>query len=103
MQPLTPDLARQLRLGANERGLVVGAVDPNSDAGQKGIRPGDVILSINQTPVTTPEAAASVVETARRANRNTVLLQIRRGSGPPGYVGVELSRAAVAPPARRPG
>ena len=103
VQPLTPDLARQMRLDASARGLVVGAVDPNSDAGQKGIRPGDVILSINQTPTPTPEAAASIVDAARRANRNTVLLQIRRGSGPPGYVGVELSRAAVNPPARRPG
>ena len=103
VQTLTADLARQLRLGDNARGLVVGSVDPNSDAGQRGVQPGDVILSINQQPVATPEAAASVVDAARRAGRNTVLLQIRRGGGPPGYVGVELSRAATSPPARRPG
>ena len=41
-----------------------------------------MILSINQTPVPTPEAAATVVDAARRANRNTVLLQVRRGNGP---------------------
>ena len=93
VQALTPALARTLRItDASMRGLVVGAVDPNSDAGQKGLQPGDVILSINQTPVATPEAAASVVDAARRANRNTVLLLVRRGNGPPGYVGVELSR-----------
>lgn len=103
VQPLTPDLARQLRLDAGVRGLVVGAIDPNSDAGQRGqIQPGDIILSINRTPTPTPDAAASAIEAARRAGRNTVLLQVRRGSGPPGYVGVELAQASPGTPARRP-
>jgi serine protease Do len=105
VRPLTPALAREMRItDANLRGLVVGAVDPNSDAGQKGIQPGDVILQINQTAVATPEAAAAVVDAARRANRNTVLLLVRRGNGPPGYVGVELARASApaATPPRRP-
>jgi serine protease Do len=92
VQALTPELARQLRLsGANVRGVVVGAVDPNSDAGQKGIQAGDVILSINRTVTPTPEAAAAALEAARRARRNTVLLLVRRGNNPPAYVGVELA------------
>jgi serine protease Do len=93
VQALTPALARRLQImDPNVRGLVVGSVDPNSDAGQKGIQTGDVILSINQVATPTPEAAVSVVEAARRAGRNTVLLLVRRGNTPPAYVGVELSR-----------
>jgi serine protease Do len=93
VQTLTPDVARRLQIAdATMRGLVVGNVDPNSDAGQKGIQPGDIILSINQTPTPTPEAAASALEAARRAGRNTVLLQVRRGNATPGYIGVELAR-----------
>jgi len=99
VQTLTPALAQQLQIrDANLRGLVVGTVDPNSDAGQKGLQPGDIILSINQAPVPTPEAAAAAVEAARRAGRNTVLLLVRRGNAPPAYVGVELVRTAA--PAR---
>jgi serine protease Do len=99
VQALTPALAQQLRIrDANLRGLVVGSVDPNSDAGQKGLQPGDIILSINQAATPTPEAAAAAVDAARRAGRNTVLLLVRRGNAPPAYVGVELARAAA--PAR---
>jgi len=102
LQALTPALARQLNIrDANVRGLVVGSVDPNSDAGQEGIQAGDVIISINQAPTTTPDAAMAAVEAARRAGRNTVLLQIRRGNNPPAYVGVELSRPSGAGAARR--
>jgi serine protease Do len=93
---LTPTMARQLNIrDANVRGLVVGRVDPNSDAGQKGLQTGDIILSINQTATPTPEAAASIVDAARRSGRNTVL-QVKRGNNPPAYIGVELVRPTPA-------
>jgi serine protease Do len=44
------------------------------------------------------EAAAAIVDAARRAGRNTVLLQVKRGNNPPAYIGVDLVRAAA--PAR---
>jgi serine protease Do len=110
LEALTPALRQQLRItDPNVRGLVVGTVDPNSDAGQKGLAPGDVILSIDNNAVATPEAAATAIDTARRTRRGTVLLLVKRGTNPPAYVGVELSRApaaaatpAPATPARRP-
>ncbi|MGZ8361678.1 MAG: PDZ domain-containing protein, partial [Allosphingosinicella sp.] len=93
VQTLTPDMARRLQIAdASVRGVVVASVDLNSDAGQKGIQPGDIILSINQTSTPTPEAAATALDAARRGGRNTVLLLVRRGANPPAYVGVELAR-----------
>ena len=106
LEALTPALRQQLRISdANIRGLVVGTVDPNSDAGQKGVQAGDVIVSIDNNAVATPEAAAAAIASARAARRGTVLLLIKRGNNPPAYVGVELSRPAATPapaPARRP-
>jgi len=107
LQALTPALRQQLRISdANLRGLVVGTVDPNSDAGQKGLQAGDIVMSIDNNAVATPEAAAAAIEAARRARRGTVLLQVKRGNGPPAYVGIELTRAGATPapatPARRP-
>ena len=92
VQTLTPEVARRLQLtNPALRGVVVAAVDPNSDAGQRGVQAGDIILSIDRRATPTPEAAAAAIEAARRAGRDTVLLQVQRGNAPPAYVGAELA------------
>ena len=93
VQTLTPEIARSLRItDTTIRGVVIASVAPSSDAAAKGLRTGDVILSINQRAARTPEEAAAAVEAARASGRNSVLLLIRRGNTPPIYVGVELVR-----------
>ena len=47
---LTPEMARELDLPGNVRGVVVGNVDP--DSGVAELQKGDVIEEINQQPVT---------------------------------------------------
>ncbi|HWH17495.1 MAG TPA: Do family serine endopeptidase [Allosphingosinicella sp.] len=92
VQTLTPEIARSLRLSdVNLRGVVVASVDPSSDAATK-LQRGDIILSVNQRAVATPEEAAAAVDAARAAGRTSVLLLVRRGNNPPAYFGVELSR-----------
>jgi len=94
LETLTPELARRLQLpDPNLRGVVVGRVDPNSDAGQRGVRPGFVIVAVNQRPTPTPEAVAEVVRAARSAGRDSVLLLVQVPGQPlPQHVGVRLSQ-----------
>jgi serine protease Do len=49
-----------------------------------------LILSINQSPVTTPAAASEIIAQAKRANRDTVLLLVQRGNAPARYIGIGL-------------
>jgi len=92
IQSLTPEIARSLRLNdVNLKGVVIAAVNPSSDAAGKGLQAGDVILSINQRAVRTPDEAAAAVAAARAAGRNSVLVLVRRGNTPPAYYGIELA------------
>jgi len=90
LQPLNPQIVRALNLPAGVHGVVITSVDPDSDASEKGIRRGDVILSVNRQAVTTPAQVLSAVDTARRAGRSSVLLLVKRGQAPEAFVGVNI-------------
>ncbi|MEL6738577.1 MAG: PDZ domain-containing protein, partial [Pseudomonadota bacterium] len=87
---LTPDIAR--RLGADEDtvGLVVGAVDPNSDAGRKGFRRGDIILSANYENVASVDALRAQIEAAEAEGREALFLRVQRRGTPPRFIAVRL-------------
>ena len=89
---LTPQIAAQLGVPATVQGVVISGIDPSSDAAAKGLRRGDLILSINQTAVTSPQAANALVAEAKKANRDPVLLLVQRGRTPPRYIGIGLNK-----------
>ncbi len=88
--PLTPELARRSNLPATARGVIISAVDPASDAAEKGLRPGFLIISVNQQPVTSPAEVTAAVAAARRAGRTSVLLLVRSGATPEAFVGIDI-------------
>jgi serine protease Do len=51
IQDVTPDLAAAMKLG-NTRGALVSDVEPNGPAARAGIQPGDVVVQLNDQPVT---------------------------------------------------
>jgi serine protease Do len=91
MQSLNEQIIRALNLPAGTRGVVITSIDPASDAAEKGIRRGDVILSVNRQPVTSPAQVLAAVDSARRAGRSSVLLLVKRGQAPEAFVGVDIS------------
>ena len=88
--PLDARIARQLGVGADTQGLVVGGVDQNSDAARKGIQRGDIILTANYRPVASLQDLEDTIRTAKRDNREAVLLRVQRRGRPPQYVAVRL-------------
>ena len=91
LQPLTPDLARRSNLPATVRGVIITAVDSSSDASEKGLRPGFLIMSVNQVPVTAPGQVTAAVDAARRAGRKSVLLLVKAGTAAEAFVGVDIA------------
>jgi serine protease Do len=90
LQTLTPDIARRLGVPGTLRGVVINYVDPSSDAGAQGFQPRDIILQIDQIPVTTTQAASAAIDAAKKAKKTTVLLFVQRGTNPGRYIGVKL-------------
>jgi serine protease Do len=90
LQALTPELARAANLPASARGVIITAVDASSDAAEEGLQRGDLILSVNRQPVTTPAQVLAAVDATRRAGRTSVLLLVKRGTSPETFVGIDI-------------
>ena len=89
--PITPRIAGRLGVEEDTTGLVVGAVDPNSDAGRKGLRRGDIILEANYQPVATVDALREQIEAAETEERDALLLRVQRRGAPSRFIAVRLA------------
>lgn len=76
VRELTPDLARRFGIDENESGVVIVKVDRASRAFGAGLRPGDIILQVNQKDVATLEDYKKAASSIKSKDR--VLLLIRR-------------------------
>jgi len=74
-------------------GLVVVGVSPDSDAQEKGVRPGDLILEVDQVAVSSPGELDERIAAVREAGRQSVLLLTDRG-GEARFLAVSLAAEA---------
>ncbi|HMF08572.1 MAG TPA: Do family serine endopeptidase [Thermoanaerobaculia bacterium] len=77
VRPLTPDIAQQLGLSDDARGLAVMGVESGSPAERAGVREGDVIVNVNGHSVSN----ASDLRSALEASKGNARLRVRRGDG----------------------
>ena len=88
--PLPPGIIRQLGIPTDTRGIVITAVDGSTDAGAKGLRRGDVIMSANNRPVTSQAELDAQVKAVAGQGRNAILLQVLRRGQPPIFLPVRM-------------
>ena len=76
LQPVTPQVARQLNLNSDQ-GLVVTDIDPTGPAAEAGLARGDVILEMNKQAVASTDDVRSVLDKA--GSRPVLMLVARQG------------------------
>jgi serine protease Do len=78
LAPLNDNVRRRADVPKNVKGVVVTGIADDSPLAALGIQPGDVIQSINQQPVTTPQQAEAKLKEAQASKNKQVLLLINR-------------------------
>ena len=63
------------------KGVAITAVDPDSDAADKGVKEGEKITSVNNQQVSNAGDIAKIIEQAKKDGRTRALFQIQSGDG----------------------
>jgi serine protease Do len=85
------DVARsEFALGEEVTGVVVTAVREGSDALEKGMLPGQVIVEVNQRQIATVGDVTDMVGAAKEAGRPAVLFKVRDAAGGSRFIAVRL-------------
>ncbi|HEY4042783.1 MAG TPA: DegQ family serine endoprotease [Rhodopila sp.] len=79
--PVSQDLKDKFQLGADQKGVVITDVAPNTPAAERGLKPGDVIMEVQQAEVSAPADVQKQIDAARKADRKNVLMLIQREGG----------------------
>jgi serine protease Do len=80
LAPLNPDLRKRLDIAPGTTGVVVTALAENSPFIDTDLELGDIIVSVNQQPVGTPQQVMKLLHAAQSAQRKSLLLINRRGA-----------------------
>ncbi|MCA8930079.1 MAG: DegQ family serine endoprotease [Alphaproteobacteria bacterium] len=76
---LTDKTRERMELPDDVNGVLVTDVMADGNAAKKGLKPGDILVELNQEAVTKPSEVASIVATVKEAGRKSVLVLFNRG------------------------
>jgi len=97
LSSVSQPLREKFGLADDVNGVVVTEVSGSSPAGEKGVKPGDVIVEAGQDPVSKPEDVAKSVDKVRKSGRKAVLLRVEDGKGELRFVAVPLENEPKQP------
>ena len=75
VQPLTSELAKSLGIDSDIQGVVVRSVDSGSAAERAGIEPKDVIMEINNIPITSVASFSKATKDLKSGDTAVVVVQ----------------------------
>jgi serine protease Do len=88
---LSDDLRARYQIkDAVKGGVVITAVDPRSDAAEKRLQPGEVLLEVNQEAVSDPADVVKKVKALKSDGKKTALLIVANGQGDAHFVALPV-------------
>ncbi len=78
LQKISDQLREKYGLSDGAKGVVVTKVTPDSPAAEKQLQAGDLILEVDQKPVTTPQEVTEIVAKLQAQKKRSVLLFVER-------------------------
>ncbi|HEY5047012.1 MAG TPA: DegQ family serine endoprotease [Rhizomicrobium sp.] len=87
---VTPEVRRAYNLDDHVNGVLVTRVDPESDAADKGIEPGDVLVSVANRPVHTPQEIKASVAGAHSQGHKSVLVLVEGSNSGQRFVALKI-------------
>ena len=90
LRSLDDELRSRWRIPDTANGVIVAGIQQDKSAFNDGLRAGDVIQEVDQTPVATPSQFLTLVREARTKGKNSVLLLVISAGGVR-FVALELN------------
>ena len=90
--PLTKEMAKRFEVNRDVEGVMITKVARDSSARDKGLRPGNIIVEVNQQKVSSPAEVAAQIEEAKKADRRSVLLLVDQ-DGDLRFVALKLKKS----------
>jgi serine protease Do len=81
LAPITPQARQQYGLDPKSTGALVSSVEPDCEARELGIMPGNVITNVEGQAVTSPDDVRRAIETAHQERRHYLAMLIQDKSG----------------------
>ena len=91
LQKISDQLREKYGLSDGAKGVVVTKVAADSPAAEKQLQAGDLILEVDQKPVTTPQEVTEIVAKLQAQKKRSVLLFVER-QGDPRFAALRLTK-----------
>jgi serine protease Do len=79
LSPITPDARDKFSISQDQKGVLITDVGQGTPAADRGLKPGDVIVEVQQEEVTNPGDVQDRVEKVKKAGRGSVLMLVQSG------------------------
>ena len=90
LSAVSEELRRRYRLNPDTKGLVITAVDPDSNAAEQNVQAGVVLLQVSGEPVTTIAEMRARLEALKKAGKKSALLLLFAPGGEQKFVAVAI-------------